>query len=216
MKNVFYWKAICSDGAFDDRSKRYFNTKKECYNDMRNAVLEKMKWNTEYDQDFGEEDGCVEYNVMFNPTTITHESYSGLYTYTIYEYNEVVEKFKQIIETFETLRRECRYINARPWVTDCADNYEKWHEMFKKNGKRFKDFNIVLEVSFKFGKYSDANECIVSSILQQETEITNTNDNELTFWNVDFHPNDLTKLVALIKACENACSARSSFDGESE
>jgi hypothetical protein len=42
----YKWIAECSDGAFNDES-ALFDTKRDCYNNMRNAVLEKMKWNTE-------------------------------------------------------------------------------------------------------------------------------------------------------------------------
>ena len=43
---MYYWVAECKDGAFDDGSEIYFKTKREAYNAMRDAVLEKMKWNT--------------------------------------------------------------------------------------------------------------------------------------------------------------------------
>lgn len=91
----YKWIAKCTDGSFTDESKTSFKTKKECYNDMRNAVLEKMKWNTEYDEDFADlaHDEFLGYKVRFNQNEITHESYSGLYIYNIVE----IEKMK----TFE-------------------------------------------------------------------------------------------------------------------
>ena len=54
---------------------------------MRNAALEKMKWNTEYREDFGDlEDGeYIGYKVRFSKEVIIHESYSGIYTYKIVE-----------------------------------------------------------------------------------------------------------------------------------
>lgn len=81
----YVWKAECSDGAFEDCSKKEFDTKEECYNDMRNAALEKMKWNTEFVEDLEElaSDEYIGYEVHFNQNYITHNSYSGLYTYTI-------------------------------------------------------------------------------------------------------------------------------------
>ena len=42
----YIWKAESDDGAFEDNSRQQFDTKKEAYDDMRNAVFEKMKWNT--------------------------------------------------------------------------------------------------------------------------------------------------------------------------
>lgn len=84
-KKVKYkWFANCDDGAFEDHSKEIFNTKKECYNSMRNAVLEKMKWNTQFDEDFNDDiDTCIAYEVKFSQDRITHNSYSGLYVYEI-------------------------------------------------------------------------------------------------------------------------------------
>ena len=77
----FRWIAKSDDGAFEDESRRCFATRKECYEDMRNHALEKMKWNTEYDQDF--EGGKIGYSVLFGKSEIVHSSYSGVYTYTI-------------------------------------------------------------------------------------------------------------------------------------
>ena len=88
---MYYWKASSDDGAFSDHSICGFKTKVQAYNDMRNAALEKMKWNTEYDEDFVVDgfsgDVPIEYDVHFNfaQGKITHESYSGLYTYEITE-----------------------------------------------------------------------------------------------------------------------------------
>lgn len=82
---MYYWKAYSDDGAYEVHSTRGFKTQKEAYNHMRNAVLEKMKWNTEYDEDFDAEGDPIIYTVTFTKSSITHESYSGLYTYEIYE-----------------------------------------------------------------------------------------------------------------------------------
>ena len=86
----YKWVANCSDGNFDDCSKRMFETKKECYIDMRNNALEKMKWNTEY-TDFESENDSIGYEVSFKQDKITHNSYSGLYTYEIVEVTEMDE-----------------------------------------------------------------------------------------------------------------------------
>lgn len=58
---------------------------------MRNAALEKMKWNTEYDADFADiiDDGYIGYEVKFRRNKIIHESYSGVYTYEIKEVQEM-------------------------------------------------------------------------------------------------------------------------------
>ena len=84
-KKVSYkWVASCDDGAFEDESRTLFSSKKECYNDMRSHALEKMKWNTQYDEDFDDCDS-IGYEVQFTPNSITHKSYSGVYTYKIVE-----------------------------------------------------------------------------------------------------------------------------------
>ena len=86
----YKWVAKCSEGAFEDESKVLFDTKKECYIDMRNNALEKMKWNTEY-TDFAKENESIGYEVSFSQDKITHNSYSGLYTYEIVEVTAMEE-----------------------------------------------------------------------------------------------------------------------------
>lgn len=81
-RDMYYWEAECEDGAYDDESQVYFKTKKEAYDSMRNAALEKMKWNTEYDEDF-EENDCINYEVEFYKDKIVHRSYSGTYTWKL-------------------------------------------------------------------------------------------------------------------------------------
>lgn len=82
---MYYWVAESNDGCYEDRSEEYFVTKREAYDDMRNAVLEKMKWNTEYDEDFSDGTKRIDYHVIFSKNCIVHESYSGIYTYKIME-----------------------------------------------------------------------------------------------------------------------------------
>ena len=78
----YSWVASSDDGCFEDKSKATFKTRKDAYNDMRDSALEKMKWNTQYDDDFF--DGTdIGYKVTFSRDRISHESYSGLYTYKI-------------------------------------------------------------------------------------------------------------------------------------
>ena len=45
----YSWEAVSNDGSFEDKGKVWFNTKREAYNDMRANALEKMKWNTEWE-----------------------------------------------------------------------------------------------------------------------------------------------------------------------
>ena len=83
----YFWDCTCSDCGYTNESEKLFVTEKECYNDMRNAVLEKMKWNTEYDEDLADMDDneYIGYHVHFHKSYITHLSYSGKYKYVIHK-----------------------------------------------------------------------------------------------------------------------------------
>ena len=81
----YTWVATSDDGAFEDESRILFGTKEACYNDMRNAALEKMKWNTNIMEDFQDGTKSIGYEVYFSPNEIIHISYSGKYTYKIVE-----------------------------------------------------------------------------------------------------------------------------------
>ena len=85
------WVAYSNDGSYEDFSRSSFDNKKDCYNDMRNAVLEKMKWNTEYDEDFTCTDDAVGYKVLFTQDMIIHTSFSGTYVYKIVGADDVVK-----------------------------------------------------------------------------------------------------------------------------
>ena len=85
------WVAYSNDGSYEDFSRGSFDNKKDCYNDMRNAVLEKMKWNTEYDEDFPCTDDAVGYKVRFTQDMIIHTSFSGTYVYKIVGADDVVK-----------------------------------------------------------------------------------------------------------------------------
>jgi hypothetical protein len=81
----FTWVAKSDDGVFEDESRMLFSTKEACYNDMRNAALEKMKWNTEFNEDYSDGTDTIGYEVYFSQDMIEHISYSGRYTYKIVE-----------------------------------------------------------------------------------------------------------------------------------
>jgi hypothetical protein len=86
----YSWKASSNDGSFEDDG-GWFETHEEAYNDMRNHALEKMKWNTEWEDfsDLSEED-FIAYDVQFTRNSIIHRSYSGIYTYEIVKKSEKV------------------------------------------------------------------------------------------------------------------------------
>ena len=52
----YKWFASSDDGSFYEESNDIFYSEKDAYEDMRKAALEKMKWNTEYDEDFEDEE----------------------------------------------------------------------------------------------------------------------------------------------------------------
>jgi Asp-tRNA(Asn)/Glu-tRNA(Gln) amidotransferase C subunit len=83
----YKWVAESNDRSFEDESCKEFVSKEECYNDMRNAALEKMKWNTEFTD--CDENDTLGYKVHFSQNKIIHESYSGVYTHEIKEVQEM-------------------------------------------------------------------------------------------------------------------------------
>lgn len=102
----YKWICTSDDGYKEDSEfdhNKVFDTQEEAYNDMRETAINKLFWNTDYNdvQDdcaTYEEDGIVKssgdmtseednwaihYSVDFHPHMIQHNSYSGLYTYKI-------------------------------------------------------------------------------------------------------------------------------------
>ena len=77
----------------------------DAYNDMRKYALEKMKWNTDWEDFFDmDEEDWIGYNVKFHPNYIVHESYSGIYTYEIVSQTEKVylhDRDWEVIDSFE-------------------------------------------------------------------------------------------------------------------
>jgi hypothetical protein len=85
MKKYKWVASSDDDGTFEDESRTLFDTLEACYNDMRNAALEKMKWNTVFDEDYSYDTDTIGYEVYFSQNMIEHISYSGRYTYRIVE-----------------------------------------------------------------------------------------------------------------------------------
>ena len=81
----YTWVATSDVGVFEDKSRMPFGTKEACYNDMRNAALEKMKWNTVFDEDYNDGTDTIGYVVYFSQDMIELMSHSGRYTYKIVE-----------------------------------------------------------------------------------------------------------------------------------
>jgi hypothetical protein len=104
-QKIYQWVAYSHDDSFEDDGRLIFAGEKECYNAMRNAVLNKMTWNTEYSEDFPDAGTTIGYRLIFKKNMIVHKSYSGVYVYVIYTgkekptYNEVFSE-----ETISELR----------------------------------------------------------------------------------------------------------------
>ena len=95
METIYYWECESDDGYYEVSKKKY-KTRRECYNAMRKRALEKMEWNTNYNEDFDmsekeldalpinkvfKDENSISYDVRFYPNKIVHTSYSGTYTY---------------------------------------------------------------------------------------------------------------------------------------
>lgn len=118
----YKWIAKSNDGAFEDESKKDFTSKEECYNDMRDSALEKMKWNTEWED--VDDDDTLGYKVHFSRNKIIHESYSGLYTYEIVEIDEM--------KTLELTKDACRLIADA--LEDHIREYEIRNDAIQREG----------------------------------------------------------------------------------
>ena len=88
MAKRFKWVAFSHDWSYEVGSETTFVTKDACYNDMRTAVLNKMRWNTEYNDDFTDGTDAISYKVWFERGMIVHQSYSGTYVYLIVNEDE--------------------------------------------------------------------------------------------------------------------------------
>lgn len=111
----YTWICYCDKTEYICESEKMFDTKEECYNDMRNAALEKMKWNTQYREDVlptCENDilDYIGYSVKFNKDYISHNSYSGEYVYTIHE---VDDDILSLIDKENVISYEVDYQNKK-------------------------------------------------------------------------------------------------------
>ena len=127
----YKWVAYCHDWAFEDKSNGTFEDENECYNDMRNAVLEKMKWNTNIeDGDFADcqndyTDG-ITYEVHFAKKMIVHKSYSGTYVYLMLEEDESDSYFDVFSEERVKELKGLGYLDGFNIAT--IESYRKRHE----------------------------------------------------------------------------------------
>ena len=100
----YRWIASSSDGAFQDESKQLFNSKEDCYNDMRNNALEKMKWNTEFKHDYFDCES-ISYGVIFSKDNeedihVTDRSKLNIESIKDFTDNVDIEKIKSFLDSW--------------------------------------------------------------------------------------------------------------------
>ena len=144
----YRWVAESNDRSFEDESRQEFASKEECYNDMRNAALEKMKWNTEFTD--CDENDTLGYKVHFSQNKIIHESYSGVYTYEIKEVQEMKtieltdEQVNMVAHALKTTIRVNQESIDRMYEV-CGEN-----EHTKETAKNLVDGNICLRTLLNY------------------------------------------------------------------
>lgn len=127
MDKAYRWFASSDDGCYEISGRKFFSSKEDCYNDMRDAVLKKMKWNTEFSEDFGDEDEIIiGYDVKFSKNKIVHTSYSGTYTYEIHEFEKWDERYGL------TMYGETTADGGRVWIDRNDDVYALLYMDYRK------------------------------------------------------------------------------------
>ena len=79
-KELYYWTLDCD--CYSERSEKNFESKEDCYEDMRRAVNKKVLWNIEY-TDFDSDSDMIDINITATRNQIECQSYSGTYTWTV-------------------------------------------------------------------------------------------------------------------------------------
>lgn len=79
-KELYYWTLDCE--CYSERSAKNFDSKEECYEDMRQSVNKKVLWNIEYD-DLASDNDMIDINITATRNQIKCQSYSGTYTWTV-------------------------------------------------------------------------------------------------------------------------------------
>lgn len=141
MAKKFKWVAFSHDWSYEVDSHSTFVTKDACYNDMRDAVLGKMKWNTEYNDDFDSGDSAISYKVWFEQGMIVHKSYSGTYVYLIVNEDENPDYY----EVFNKERvNYLQSINMIDWAgVNTIESYQARHqEQMEKDKKKTYEVTI--------------------------------------------------------------------------
>ena len=179
----YKWVAFCHDWAYEDASNTTFDNEKDCYNDMRNAVLEKMKWNTNIeDGDFADcqndyTDG-ISYEVHFAKKMIVHKSYSGTYVYLTIGADENAGYFDVFSE--ERVKELIDLGYLEPFDANTIEAYRRKHEEQVKKEQEDKEKKKTYEVTIKttITRTYTIDADTEQGAIEQATENPNDYDNE--------------------------------------
>ena len=151
----YFWTAESNDKSFSDKSRELFDNKEDAYNDMRNAALEKMKWNTEW-IDFAAYCEIIDYTLTFERNKIVHTSYSGTYVYEIQvqeeekkdndtnnylfkNFNEQIRKIVANKDFLVTFLADATYSSFWAMVTIHKDTTKEIRNIAKKNNNECRE-----------------------------------------------------------------------------
>ena len=146
MAKRFKWVAFSHDWSYEVDSHSTFVTKDACYNDMRDAVLGKMKWNTEYKEDFEDGTSAISYKVWFEQGMIVHKSYSGTYVYLIVNEDENPSYY----DVFnDEMVRHLHDIDMIDWAgVNTIESYQARHqEQMKKEEEKKKTYEVTIRTT---------------------------------------------------------------------
>ena len=167
--------AYCHDWAFEDNSNTTFETEGECYKDMQAHALEKMKWNTNYeDGDFADctddyYDG-ITYEVHFAKRMIVHKSYSGTYVYIIVNEDENPSYYDVFSKERVQELKGLGYLD--PANISTIESYRRRHEEQMK-----KTYEVTIKTTITRTYTIDAN--TEQNAIEQATENPNDYDGEV-------------------------------------
>lgn len=146
MAKRFKWVAFSHDWSYEVGSHSTFVTKDACYNDMRDAVLGKMKWNTEYNEDFSDGTDAISYKVWFEQGMIVHQSYSGTYVYLIVNEDENPSYY----DVFnKEMVKHLQGIDMIDWAgVNTIESYQARHqEQMKKEEEKKKAYEVTIRTT---------------------------------------------------------------------
>ena len=145
MANKFKWVGFSHDWSYEVGSDCSFTTKEQCYNDMRDAVLGKMKWNTEYNEDFADGTDAISYKVWFDRGMIVHQSYSGTYVYLIVDEDENPSYYDVFNE--EMVKRLQKIEMIEWWGVQTIESYQQRHKEQLEKERNKKTYEVVVRTT---------------------------------------------------------------------